>query len=265
LKIALIADIHEDVVSLKDALRIAENETCDHIVCLGDIIGYPYRRAAYNHTRNASECISLVKNNCSCVVKGNHDIFHTSSFPKHATGFRFPKEWYRLSDDEKLSLSNGRVWHYSDDSSLYLSDSEIEYLNSLPEFEVHNCNGLHLSFSHYLYPNITGYESSLKGVNADVKTHFLHMATHNSPIGFVGHIHPEGVGICYETNGNITSAWFGRFRFFTYGSRNIRDYRCVVGLPALADNGRENGFSVFDTVNRSLNTISLNPNRRAHL
>jgi len=265
LKIAIISDIHEDAVSLKKALAIAERERCDHIVCLGDILGYPYKRAAYAHTRNASECILLIKKYCSAVVKGNHDIFHISRFPEHETYFRFPDEWYRLSDTEKLSMSEGRVWHYSDDSPVMLSDNEIAYLESLPESSFYETDGLKMLFSHYLYPNLTGYESSLNGINADASKHFAFMEKHECQISFSGHLHPDGVGLCYQPNRSLASKFLAGFRFYQYGIKKIKERRCTIALPALADNGRENGFAVFDTGQRILTTVSLNLSRRFHL
>ena len=37
MRIALISDIHEDVVSLKQALRKISKQKVDEIACLGDI------------------------------------------------------------------------------------------------------------------------------------------------------------------------------------------------------------------------------------
>jgi predicted phosphodiesterase len=43
---------------------IQEEKPINHLVCLGDIVGY------YPHP---VECINIVKKNCDIVIKGNHD------------------------------------------------------------------------------------------------------------------------------------------------------------------------------------------------
>lgn len=57
MKIAIISDIHEDVVSLQLALKKIIKTGCDKIVCPGDISGFSMAHYNYHHHRNGHECM----------------------------------------------------------------------------------------------------------------------------------------------------------------------------------------------------------------
>lgn len=64
MKLAIISDIHANLEALGATLGSITTEHVDHIVCLGDIVGY---------NANPAECIAeLRKLNALCVT-GNHD------------------------------------------------------------------------------------------------------------------------------------------------------------------------------------------------
>jgi predicted phosphodiesterase len=261
-KIALIADIHEDVVSLKKALKMIEREKCDQIVCLGDILGYPFKRAKYETTRNAGECIKIIKQNCSAVVPGNHDLFHAKRIPKNVSGFKFPANWYSLSPEDKTYVSDGKVWNYTDDLNVDLSEKELEFLMELPEFVLKNTSHKKVLYSHFVYPNFTGSVCSYHGDGKKIREHFSFLNQNDCQISFVGHMHIEGLGIYYESPDNFFSHLFKGFDYYSFGERKLKDKNCCVSIPALADNGQVNGFAIFDSDNFSVNALSLNTNRR---
>jgi putative phosphoesterase len=65
LKIAIISDIHGNLEALKSVFTsIDTHGELDHIVCLGDLVGY---------YANPVECIDIIKNRCDIVIQGNHD------------------------------------------------------------------------------------------------------------------------------------------------------------------------------------------------
>jgi len=261
-KIAIISDIHEDIVSLKKAFKMIEIEKVDQIVCLGDILGYPFKRAKYEETRNASECIALIKKYCSVVLLGNHDLFHLKKHPKQSSGFKFPANWYDLSAEEKLIVSNNKVWNYSDDYSVNLNENEKEYLNSLPEFKIKEIGNQKIIFSHFAYPNFTGYVSSYHGEGKKLKDHFNYLKLNDYSTSICGHMHIEGLGICYEPDNNILAKLFNGFMYYSYGERKLKPKHCSITIPALADNGQVSGFAIYDTTNHSIKALSLNTNRR---
>ena len=72
--IALISDIHANLVALKAVLADIESRNVQRIVCLGDIIGYG---------PNPVECLDLVMEKCEWALMGNHDfaaLYEPTSF-----------------------------------------------------------------------------------------------------------------------------------------------------------------------------------------
>ncbi len=64
MRLAIISDIHSNLEALSAAVRLIESESVDHIVCLGDIVGYG---------ADPDPCVELVRSRCDVVVQGNHD------------------------------------------------------------------------------------------------------------------------------------------------------------------------------------------------
>lgn len=262
MKIAIITDIHEDIESLKKALKMIELEKCDSIICLGDILGYPYMRGKYENSRNASECIKLIKSNCSVVLLGNHDIFHLKKFPQNSDGFCFPANWYELSSEEKRELASSKVWNYSDDYSVNLNENEISYLNSLSEYCQKEIDNKKILFSHFVYPNFTGYITNSQTDSKKLEQHFSYLKKNNYDLSICGHMHIEGIGLCYETNNNLFSHLFKGFIYYSYGEKKIKNKSACITIPALADNSQVNGFAILNTGTYSISSVSLNTNRR---
>jgi len=72
--IALISDIHANLVALQAVLADIKSREVDRIVCLGDIIGYG---------PNPVECLDLVIQHCEWALMGNHDfaaLYEPTSF-----------------------------------------------------------------------------------------------------------------------------------------------------------------------------------------
>lgn len=61
---AIISDIHANLEALETALEWIKKEGIEQIICLGDIVGYG---------ANPNECVDLIREYCTVVVKGNHD------------------------------------------------------------------------------------------------------------------------------------------------------------------------------------------------
>lgn len=104
MKIALISDVHGNLTALKTVLEDIEKRGVDEIYCLGDTIAKGI---------NSSECISLVREKCKVVLKGNTDDYYVVH-----------------TDDEDLGdkIYNKRVRFNQD----LMSKEDMEYLNALP-------------------------------------------------------------------------------------------------------------------------------------
>lgn len=239
-----------------------ENEKCDQIICLGDLLGYPFFRAKYMHTRNASECIALIRKNCTLVLLGNHDLFHLKRLPLVFSGFDFPDNWFELLPEEQVQFSQNKVWNYTDDLPIELPEKEKEYLLSLPEYALKEIDEKKILFSHYFYPNFSGYVSASTNETSRLNDHFSHLTKQGCLLGICGHMHIEGTGIAYETGENFLSQLWGGLNYYSFGRKKLKPKLCCVTIPALADNSQVNGFAIFDSDDYSINAISLNTNRR---
>jgi len=64
LKIAIISDIHGNLVALEAVMDSIRSEGVDRVVCLGDVVGYGAR---------PNECVDVIRSNEIPCILGNHD------------------------------------------------------------------------------------------------------------------------------------------------------------------------------------------------
>ena len=77
MRIAIISDIHSNLEALTKALEVIDRHAVNEIICLGDVVGYG---------ANPNECVELVRQQCSVVIKGNHDeAVENMSFTEYFT------------------------------------------------------------------------------------------------------------------------------------------------------------------------------------
>lgn len=261
-RIAIISDVHEDIHSLTKAMKMIELEKCDTVFCLGDITGYPFLRGKYESTRDLSACIKLIRKNCSIVTAGNHDLFHLRRIPSHNPDSLISAKWFNLPDDEKLSITGGKIWNYSDDYPVRLNENEFDYLNALPEYIIRDFGDRKVLFSHHLFPDITGMINGFSKDPERMNRHIDFLKQHDCSLSISGHMHIEGLGIYYEQGEGLLSQIFGGFNYYSFGERKLKSKACAISIPALADNGQVNGFAILDSANQTISAITLNTNRR---
>lgn len=238
MKLAFISDIHEDVVSLRLALSKIEKYKVDHIICLGDISGYNPIHYNYVGTRNAHECLNIVKQVCSHIVLGNHDYNAIGKIPEFSPGFDFPPDWYDLDYFEKKHIANNRLWCYEDyELKPKYSRSDIEFLSSLKQFEIFKTSQYNIFLSHYVYPNISGMLVDYYMDKENFNKHFEYMKTHGCSISINGHEHTPG--LCYITP--------DKFKHRGFGSKTINSRPLILMCPSVADGRNRKGFLIFDT------------------
>lgn len=65
MRIAVISDVHANLYALEAVLAEIDREPPDELWCLGDTVGYGPR---------PNECCALVRERCSLILAGNHDL-----------------------------------------------------------------------------------------------------------------------------------------------------------------------------------------------
>lgn len=191
MKYAIITDIHEDIESLKKVLFKIEKLKVDKIFCLGDIVGVslPYHKA-FLKSRSANACIDLIRENCDCVVVGNHDLHHVLKIPNNSN-FKYPKNWYDLPINERVLVSENKVHLYQNELVSEINNTNINYLLDLKEEKIVD----NILLSHFLYPNLTGSEEIDEPELDLIREHFKYMINNNVQISFVGHLHIKQIRI----------------------------------------------------------------------
>ena len=78
-RIAIISDVHANLLALEAVLRDIEARRVKKIYCLGDLIGYG---------PNPRECVEIARKRFAFVIKGNHD---------EAIRYKIPKRFKRVA------------------------------------------------------------------------------------------------------------------------------------------------------------------------
>ncbi|MCX7696931.1 MAG: metallophosphatase family protein [Bacteroidales bacterium] len=235
MKIAVISDVHEDVETLELAFRKIEKIKADEIVCLGDIIGFSVPYHKHLSSRNANKCIHLLSTYCKYVIVGNHDHYALRKLPMHIPYTFVPDNWYELTYDKRKEISNNKIWLYEENElSPLLNEKSLEWLNSLPEFVIANFGNLNIFFSHYIYPDITGFSAEHMTFLKNFKMHYDFVRQNNAQISFFGHLHPTKM-LIFQTNGKIL-----------YKKNSRIDETLGVCLPPIVRNDYRSGFICLD-------------------
>jgi len=253
MKIGIITDIHENYDMLTEALRQAEMHKCDEMACLGDIVGFDRRYYRYGAKRSAKRCIEIVNSSFRWVVAGNHDLFAASRYPLHSDGFEYPDNWFRMNPLERKLVSGGKVWCYEGDEMNDLGDSEIAYLESLPEYIITSEPGIPCLFSHYVFPDVTGSTT----LYVERKRHLKHlwefMETNSLKYSFTGHSHELFAGFAYRKN----SAFSRAIHNIPGSSFKLGHEMLMTVLPALTGERGRTGFTILDSISMKLNIIKV--------
>ena len=136
MKIAVISDIHGNYDALKEVLKKAKKESVEHMLVLGDIVGY------YYHPDKILKALS--KWNFD-VVKGNHEYILEDLIANPS-----------LEESIKLKYGSGHK-----EAIDKLSAQQLEFLRNLPETKsiqfdkvsILMCHGSPWLNDYYIYPD----------------------------------------------------------------------------------------------------------------
>jgi len=248
MKTAIISDIHEDVESLKKVLLLIEKEKCDDIIFLGDIVGFADKFYPFGNTKNANECLSLIKNNCKLSIIGNHDLYITKRFPDLYKERNFPTNWYDLTIEEQKKISDNNVWLYEEEEDPVIDDENMNFLKSVPTYHFLEFENFKCLFSHFIKPDISGVSKFFPTEKKSYSSHFKFMAENNCAISFVGHAHIDGYAVVYK---NKTS-----YKPFCR-NKKLKNKSQIIICPAIAQSSRKSGFVIFDSNAFEISVINI--------
>jgi predicted phosphodiesterase len=246
--LGIISDIHEDLPQLSAALRQLERKGVDEIVCLGDIVGFAVPFYGYLKSRDANSAVALIRQNCSLVVIGNHDLYHAKRIPTHRSFFDYPSHWYDLDFEERKRLSRDQVFLYEENElSALLSRENRGYLASLPEYVVKDLGDHRILFSHYAFPDCTGSSTHVVRDSRALDEHFQVMDRLGCVYSFSGNDHIEGVRVFTENR--HTGCAFDMFR--------LPSEPLWVNGPAICSGTTDNGLMIYDSSERVVHAQRL--------
>jgi putative phosphoesterase len=126
MRIAVIADIHSNILSLNEVLLDIDNKNVDLIVCLGDLVGY----ATY-----PNEVIDTIRENRILTIKGNYDEAVGEELMVCGCDYPDPKDAANAETSLNWTIDETR-------------EDNKEFLRSLPMEVLMNFEGKSIKFVH---------------------------------------------------------------------------------------------------------------------
>lgn len=137
------------------------------------MIGYSIPYYTYLSSRNANKVVEMIRERCSSIVIGNHDLYALRKTPINKSFFNYPKNWYDLDFAERKKISNGELFLYEDNElPSLLTSKNKEFLASLPEYIVKDFDDHKILFTHYAFPDCTGSSTHVVNNTDELKIHF---------------------------------------------------------------------------------------------
>jgi hypothetical protein len=156
----------------------------------------------------------------------------------HSAVFDFPSDWYELDFGKRSELVNGEIWlHEMDDLDPLYRSEDIEFLHSLPEYDTLKTPEGNILFSHYAYPNLSGFRKGFYLQEKEFRSHFDFMKEKDCEISFTGHAHVRGF---YTVSP-------GHFRHHNYRKLILDSFPVCIGIHPVTSQTKRGGFCIFDT------------------
>ena len=247
MKIAIISDIHEDVLNLKKAFNLIEQYKCDEIFSLGDIIGFSNLFYDYESTKNANECVELVRKNCKFAIAGNHDLYIAQRVPYLLRKKNYPANWFQLSNEERQTISEDKIWLYIEEDDPILTAENMDFMKKIPEYQIEKIDNVNYLFSHFIFPDISGASKDFPTKKRHYNQHFEFMSENNCLISFTAHGHTYGFV--------ITSPKKKNHRYLK--TKQLKNKVQIINCPAITSSKWKSGFIIFDTQKLEISLIKL--------
>jgi hypothetical protein len=227
-RLAILSDIHEDYENLLKIVRKAETRGFDKLICLGDISGFSLPYYKYGDSRNAPACLALLREKCDTIIAGNHDL--------HAAGI----------DPELPDVLKGQdTWQHELDLDPGYSEEDISFLATLPFYDILPTPAGNILFSHYVYPNLSGFVKGFYNGEKEFQEHFAFMLERDCSLGFTGHAHPGGFYRVHPMG----------FKHYRYRGIKINSFPALIGIPPATRHENRSSFCIFDTISLRLQVL----------
>jgi predicted phosphodiesterase len=260
MRLGIITDIHENLHMLREALKLASVHQCDEVACLGDIVGYDHRFYNYTTERSAKKCLDLIRSNCRWVVAGNHDLHAAGKFPSFSNGLEYPQQWFAMNITDRKKASRGKVWSYDGDAPNDMTDNDLHYLQSLPEYLLIAVSGINCLFSHYFFPDFSGSTTRYIERNHHLQGHWDFMNQHGVKFSFSGHSHQFFTGFAYQHKRNGAGSFLKAIHSVPSDTFNLGNEKVAILLPPLSGDKGRTAFSIMDSAILKLTIISTSSN-----
>ena len=151
MRYGIFGDIHSNIEAFDAVLAALDNESCDELYCLGDVIGYG---------ANPKECLDRIRERRINTVAGNHDL---------AAVGRFDLSFFNSSAREAAVYAMQK-----------LAPIDLEFLNSLPltlttpDFSIVHASPHKPDHFEYIF-TVVQAEEAFEAIE--------------SPVTFIGHSH----------------------------------------------------------------------------
>lgn len=252
--VGVLADIHEDIVSLNLALEVLAEHQCEKIICLGDIVGFTLPFYRYIQTRNAEACVAQIQSRCCVAVAGNHDLYAIRRVPHYAAGFDYGPGWYDLDYETRARKARNRIWLYEDNEiPSTLSPASLGFLQDLQEIERIDFDGTACLVSHFCFPDFSGSTIHFPSQASHVGKHFQFLNERGCDIGISGHGHPEGCLIVDDE----------KITLHSFGTIQLKEGPQWIVAPCVARTSRANGCMIIDTDKSQIRVVALKDAQRA--
>ena len=162
---AIVSDIHSNLEALTTVLAEIEQRGVEHIVCLGDIVGYG---------PNPMECLDLVRQRCRAALMGNHDFAVFYEPYNFNTGAESACFWTRsVFDKDPDRVRRADRWKFVGNLPVRVKTNDFVAVHASPRRPINE----------YIFPD-------------DIYTNpgkFVSIFERFEKLCFVGHTHVPGV------------------------------------------------------------------------
>ena len=243
MRYAVVSDIHEDILSLKQAFRQIDKLKVDKVACLGDISGFSVPFYSHLETRDAHACLELLSQNCEIIIPGNHDLHIAGRIPQYSPEFKYPADWYEMNYHQRKEISLELLWLYEENelNPLY-TEEDLIYLKELNEVHTFSFDTRSIMLSHYAYPTLLGMSRAFYLNHMDFRQHFSFMKEQKVNLSIIGHMHPKGLFYVDKTE------------VFDFGfkKRPLPDGPVTIVAPSITNGGKSNGFLILDFLQKEM-------------